>query len=58
MSSSVVVKWRLSSEDFEATKAKAEREERSASAVIRRALKRDLAAEQQNNGAGQPKAAA
>jgi hypothetical protein len=37
--SSVVVNLRLSPEDFEATKAKAEAEERSASAVIRRALK-------------------
>ena len=40
--SSVVVNLRLSPEDFEATKAKAEREERSASAVIRRALKLHL----------------
>lgn len=46
--SSVVVNLRLSPEDFEATKAKAEREERSASAVIRRALKLDLASD---NGA-------
>ena len=43
MSSSVVVNLRLSPEDFEATKAKAEREERTASAVIRRALKLHLA---------------
>ena len=43
MSSSVVVNLRLSPEDFEATKAKAEREERTASAAIRRALKPHLA---------------
>ena len=42
MSSSVVVNLRLSPEDFEATKAKAEREERTASAVIRRALRLHL----------------
>ena len=40
--SSVVVNLRLSPEDFEATKAKAEREERTASGVIRRALKLHL----------------
>ena len=45
MSSSVVVNLRLSPEDFEATKARAEREERTASAVIRRALKLHLADE-------------
>ena len=43
MSSSVVVNLRLSPEDFEATKAKAAAEERTASAVIRRALKLHLA---------------
>jgi hypothetical protein len=37
-----VVNLRLSPEDFEATKAKAEREERTASAVIRRALRLHL----------------
>lgn len=37
--SSVVVNVRLPAEDFEATKRKAEREERAVSAVIRRALK-------------------
>ena len=42
MSSSVVVNVRLPSEIFEATKAKAEREERTASGVIRRALKLHL----------------
>ena len=42
MSSSVVVNLRLSPEDFEATKASTEREERTASAVIRRALKLHL----------------
>jgi ribbon-helix-helix CopG family protein len=42
VSSSVVVNLRISPEDFEATKAKAEREERTASAVIRRALKLHL----------------
>ena len=46
MSSSVVVNLRLSPEDFEATKAKADREERFASAVIRRALKQHLEREQ------------
>ena len=40
--SSVVVNIRLPAETFEATKAKAEREERTASAVIRRALKLHL----------------
>jgi hypothetical protein len=45
VSSSVVVNLRLSPEDFESVKAKAEREERTASAVIRRALKLHLADE-------------
>ena len=40
--SSVVVNLRLSLKDFEATKARAEREERTASAVIRRALRLHL----------------
>ena len=40
--SSVVVNVRLSPEDFEAAKAKAEREERAVSAVIRRALRLNL----------------
>jgi len=42
VSSSVVVNLRLSPEDFEATEARAEREERTASAVISRALKLHL----------------
>ena len=41
-SGSVVVNLRLPPEIFEATKERAEREERTASAVIRRALKQHL----------------
>jgi predicted transcriptional regulator len=50
VSSSVVVNVRLPSEIFEATKAKAKREERTASAVIRRALKLDIERDQQSEG--------
>ena len=42
MPSSIVVNLRLPRELAEATRARAAEEERTASAVIRRALKRDL----------------
>jgi hypothetical protein len=45
VSSSVVVNLRLSPEDFQATKAKAERDELNASVVIPRGLKPQLADE-------------
>ena len=45
VASSVVVNVRLSSELAEATRTRAVQEERTASDVIRRALRRDLARE-------------
>jgi Ribbon-helix-helix protein, copG family len=50
VSSSVVVNLRIPAELAEATRERAEREERTASAVIRRALKLHLATDDIDNG--------
>jgi hypothetical protein len=55
VASSVVVNLRLPPELAEATRARAAREERTASPIIRRALKRDL--ERPTEAPERPKAA-